>query len=202
MINRAPDFCDCWMRHWSSARRQWFRRDFDRQSKRGATTAHDHVPRGPRAPSAHCDTAGDTSLLHVLDFTSLYSVAEWLATRAGLRRSTARVQLATATLSGNSLRQTVHTHRASVHQSAKPVAAHLRVVRVTAGLAESSGSLPSGLWLTSPAGWLPSRPTGIGSAIEYGLPLLFYVIKAFFIFCQRSVSFWRCQQGRKVRRKL
>jgi len=45
-------------------------------------------------------------------------------------------------LSGNSLRQTAHTHRASVHQAAKLVAALLRVVRVTAGLAESNGSLP------------------------------------------------------------
>jgi len=49
------------------------------------------------------------------------------------------------TLSGNSLRQTVHTHCASVHQTAKLVAALLRVAGVTAGLAESSGSLPSGL---------------------------------------------------------
>jgi len=30
-----------------------------------------------------------------------------------------------------------------------------RVAGVTAGLAESNGSLQSGLWLTSPAGWLP-----------------------------------------------
>jgi len=49
------------------------------------------------------------------------------------------------TLSGNSLRQTVHTHCASVHQTAKLVAALLRVVGVTAGLAESNGSLPLGL---------------------------------------------------------
>ena len=41
--------------------------------------------------------------------------------------------------------QTVHTHRASVHQAAKLVAALVRVVRVTAGLAESNGSLPPGL---------------------------------------------------------
>ena len=40
---------------------------------------------------------------------------------------------------------TVHTHRASVHQAAKLVAAILRVARVTAGLAESNGSLPPGL---------------------------------------------------------
>ena len=55
------------------------------------------------------------------------------------------VQIAAAMLSGNSLRQTVHTHRASVHQAAKLVEAVLKVVRVTAGLAESNGSLPPGL---------------------------------------------------------
>jgi len=44
-----------------------------------------------------------------------------------------------------SLRQTVHTHCASVHQAAKLVAALLRVPGVTAGLAESNGSLPLGL---------------------------------------------------------
>jgi len=42
-------------------------------------------------------------------------------------------------LSGNSLRQTVRTHHASVHQAAKLVAALLRVAGVTAGLAESNG---------------------------------------------------------------
>ena len=57
----------------------------------------------------------------------------------------ARVQIAVATLSGNSLRQTVHTHRASVNRAAKLVAALLRVAGVTAGLAESSGSLSPGL---------------------------------------------------------
>jgi len=39
----------------------------------------------------------------------------------------------------------VHSHRASVHQAAKLAVALLRVARVTAGLAESNGSLPSGL---------------------------------------------------------
>jgi len=53
--------------------------------------------------------------------------------------------LSVGSLSGNSLRQTVHTHRASVHQAAKLVAAVLRVARITAGLAESNGSLPPGL---------------------------------------------------------
>ena len=46
----------------------------------------------------------------------------------------------------NSLRQTAHTHRASVHQlAARLVAALLRVAEITAGLAESNGSLPPGL---------------------------------------------------------
>ena len=43
------------------------------------------------------------------------------------------------------LRQTVHTHRASVLQASKLVAALLSVAEVTAGLAESNGSLPPGL---------------------------------------------------------
>ena len=53
----------------------------------------------------------------------------------------ARVQIAVATLSGNSLRQTVHSHRAYLHQAAELAAALLRVAEVTAGLAESDGSL-------------------------------------------------------------
>ena len=44
------------------------------------------------------------------------SVAEWLA--CWTKAQKARVQIAVATLSGNSLRQTAHTHRASVHQAA------------------------------------------------------------------------------------
>jgi len=71
------------------------------------------------------------------------SVAEWLACWTQAQK--VRVQIAVATLSGNSLRQTVHTHHASVHQAAKLVAALLRVAGVTAGLAESNGSLPPGL---------------------------------------------------------
>jgi len=55
------------------------------------------------------------------------------------------VQIAAATLSGNSLKQTVHTHRASAHQAAKLVEALSRLARVTAGLAESNGSLSPGL---------------------------------------------------------
>ena len=71
------------------------------------------------------------------------SVAEWLACWTQAQK--ARVQIAAAMLSGNSLRQTVHTHCASVHQAAKLVAAFLRFARVTAGLAKGNGSLPQGL---------------------------------------------------------
>ena len=82
-------------------------------------------------------------------YLSIAKVSRWLGSRvvsvldSGAGR--AWVQMAVATLSGNSLRQTVHTHRASVHQAAELVAALLRVAGVTAGLAESNGSLPSGL---------------------------------------------------------
>ena len=81
----------------------------------------------------------------------LVSYRGWLGSRvvsvrrAGLRHRRARVQIAVATLSGNSLRQTAHTHYASVHQAAKLAAALLRVAGVTAGLAKINGSLPPGL---------------------------------------------------------
>jgi len=52
-----------------------------------------------------------------------------------------------ATLSSNSLRQTVHTHPASLHQAAKLVAALLRVARVPAGLAESNDRLAAYRWV-------------------------------------------------------
>jgi len=69
----------------------------------------------------------------ILAFSAL--AAEWLACWTQAQK--ASVQITAAMLSGNSLRQTVHTHRASVHQAAKLVAARIRVARVTAGLAES-----------------------------------------------------------------
>jgi len=49
----------------------------------------------------------------------------WLGSRvvSVLERSRAWVQITAATLSGNSLRQTVRTHHTSVHQAAKLVAA-------------------------------------------------------------------------------
>jgi len=60
-----------------------------------------------------------------------------------------QVQIAVAKLSGNSLRQTVRIHRASVHQAAEIGSSPLRVAEVTARLAENNGSLPPGLWLTA-----------------------------------------------------
>jgi len=72
------------------------------------------------------------------------SVAEllacWTQTQKGLSSNRSR-----AMGMGNILRQTVHTHLASVYQAAKLVAAILRVAWITAGLAESNGSLPPGL---------------------------------------------------------
>ena len=83
----------------------------------------------------------DGSLLSELPLRG--SVAEWLACWTQAQK--AKVQIAVATLSDNSLRQTVRTHCASVHQAAKLVAALLRIAGVTAGLTESNGSLRPGL---------------------------------------------------------
>jgi len=99
-------------------------------------------------------------------------------------------------LSGNS--QTGHTHCASVHQAAKLVAGHLRVARVTAGLVESDDCLPWGLWLTSPAGWLPRTGISSGtlrSVIKYGLPYLIMdticfnicMLRTFFLMTARCI---------------
>ena len=60
---------------------------------------------------------------------------------AELMRTSAWVQIATASLSGNSLRQTDHTHRASP-PSSEISSSPLKGCEVTAGLAESNGSLP------------------------------------------------------------
>ena len=129
-----------------------------------ALTARQTDSRTPDRPFTPCamDAINACSVITNLVSKHLYalvcykggSVAEWLACWT-------QVHVAVATLSGNSLRQTVHTHCAPVHQAAKLVAALLRVAGVTAGLAESNSSLPPGLWLTSPAGWLPR--TGISS---------------------------------------
>jgi len=71
------------------------------------------------------------------------SIAEWLACWTQAQKGPGSNRRRDA--KGNSLRQTVHTHCASVHQAAKLVAALLRVAGVTAGLAESNDSLLPGL---------------------------------------------------------
>ena len=69
------------------------------------------------------------------------------------------------------------------------------VAGVTAGLAESNDSLPPGLWLMPPAGWLPRTWIScrtLCSVIEYGLPLPFLYRKSI-----RHVKNWvmRCSCG-------
>jgi len=93
------------------------------------------------------------------------SVAEWLACWTQAQKGPGSNHSRDANCSHPS---------SSVHQAAKLVAALLRVAGVTAGLAESNGNLPPGLWLTLPAGWLPRTgitPGTLRSVIEYGLTL-------------------------------
>ena len=65
---------------------------------------------------------------------------------------------------------------------------------VTAGLAESNGSLPPGLWLRSPAGWLPR--TGISSGTLRSFPvwncLCLYQAKTY-VCSLRRFSILHCQ---------
>ena len=71
-------------------------------------------------------------------------VAEWLACWTQ-KQSRAQVQIADATLSSNSLRQTQANCSHPMCQAAKFLVALLWVAGVTADLAESNGSLPPGL---------------------------------------------------------
>jgi len=92
-------------------------------------------------------------------------------------------------LLGNSLRQTVHTHRAFVHRAAKLVAALLRVARVTVDLAESNGNLMTHVTFTMTAKNRVSSGT-LHLVIEYGLPLPFTIAMALCLFmyaCHKSV---------------
>jgi len=105
-------------------------------------------------------------------FTHHWLPAGWLGSRVVSVLDSGAEGPGFKSQSGNSLRQTVHNHCASVHQAAKLVAALLRVAGVTAGLVESN-RLPPGLWLTSPAGWLPRTGISSGnlrSVIDYWLP--------------------------------
>jgi len=88
------------------------------------------------------ESARDNCVLVVISLES-GSVAEWLECWTQAQKGSGSNRNRDAV--GNSLRQTVHTHCASLHQAAKLVAAILRVAGVTARLAESNGSLPPGL---------------------------------------------------------
>jgi len=66
------------------------------------------IPRYRLPRNLHEKSAAARVLIAVAVYTGL--VAEWLAWWTQAQK--ARVQIAAATLSGNSLRQTVHTHRA------------------------------------------------------------------------------------------
>jgi len=90
------------------------------------------------------DSAFADNFVRLLQIIFIYFLG-WLGSRVVSVLDSTWVQIAAAMLSGNSLNQTIHTHCASVHQAAKLVAALLRVAGVTADLAESNGSLPSGL---------------------------------------------------------
>jgi len=124
---------------------QWF---IDDNITRHTHTRHYHAPPlstegGSVAEQLACWTqAFIHSFIHSYSFIANCQTA---VVHKNKRRRRALVQIAAAMRLGNSLRQTVNTNRASVHQAAKLVAALLRFAGVTAGLAESNGSLPPGL---------------------------------------------------------
>jgi len=88
-----------------------------------------------------CVCGGDTTLSQITVGTCS---SGWLGSRVVSVLNSRAEGPRFKSQSGNSLRQTVHTHCAPGHQVAKLVAAFLRVAGVTAGLAESNGSLPPG----------------------------------------------------------
>jgi len=84
-------------------------------------------------------------------------------------------------LSGTSLKQTVHTHRACVHQTTKLVAALLRVARVTVGLVEIMAAYH---WVYD-SRHLQGDCKELGSAPH---PMLFYWVWATFSFFSHGIS--------------
>ena len=77
-------------------------------------------------------------------YTVVSESVGWLGSRVASVRDSGALGPGFKSQPRRCLRQTFHTHRASVHQAAKLVAALLSVAGVTADLAESNGSLPSG----------------------------------------------------------
>jgi len=100
-------------------------------ASRRATGAESVVFDGNAGSRLVCTQCSFFNFVLFLYYGQRDSVAEWLAcwTRAQKGPGSNRSRYA--------VRQTAHTHCASVHQAAKLVAALLRVARVTAGLAES-----------------------------------------------------------------
>jgi len=69
-------------------------------------------------------------------------------------------------------------YRATPDTTIKIMSAAACRYKKTAGLAESYGSLPPGLWFTLTAGWLPRTRISSGtlcSVIKYGLAFLCYI---------------------------
>jgi len=81
-------------------------------------------------------------------FTHHWLPAGWLGSRVVSVLDSGAEGPGFKSQSGNSLRQTVHNHCASVHQAAKLVAALLRVAGVTAGLVESNRLPPTAGFMT------------------------------------------------------
>jgi len=88
----------------------------------------------PVAPVPRSATVYDVfyvDIMLIISYFNYYISIGWLGSRVVSKLDSEAerswVQIAAATLSGNSFRQTVHTHCASVHQAAKLVAALLRV---------------------------------------------------------------------------
>jgi len=102
---------------------------------------------------------------------------------AGLRRRRAWVQIIASTLSGKSLRQTVHTHHASVHQAAKLVAALLRVAGITVGLTKVMAAYR---WIYD-SNHLQADCQELGSAAEAAEPYVWQSSLGYLLYCSSSL---------------
>ena len=87
---------------------------------------------------------GDASLRQITFATCFHTSLRVYSHRCITAKFNRLITITTCIFASSSLRQTVHTHRVSVHQASKLVAALLTVARVTASLAECNGRLPPG----------------------------------------------------------
>jgi len=150
------------------------------------------------------------TLLHTLaDSHEDGGIALWYYVRYhGLAISRSRVQILLEAMLRNNLGQVVHTYvvlspsSITWYRSKGDDALHLG--KVTAGLAESNGSLLPGGWLTVASGLtactLGSAP-GSTFSIEYGKPLPFYLYRYhvcinYWVVWTRE--FFRCHNGNKL----